>query len=85
MRAQTVEIEGYRPIIGRMNIRDYLRARRQRRARERYAREKAQQDAVERRMSGFPKAMDRKAELARTLGSGPGSSMGGDGGGGGDG
>ena len=62
-----------------MGIREYLRARRQQKARKRYRREKAQQDAAERRMSGHP---NRKADLARMLGSGPGSEMGvgGDGG-----
>ena len=53
-----------------MGIRGYLRARRQQKARKRYKREKAQQDAAERRMSGHP---NPKADLARMLGSGPGS------------
>ena len=48
-----------------MNVREYFRQRRQRKARKRYEQEKARNQAA-----NDPKAMDRAAEAGKTLGGG---------------
>lgn len=69
-----LEKAGARRIIERMTVRDYLRARRQRKARKRYELEKARREAA-----NDPKAMERVKDSARMSGGGGWSGGGGGG------